>query len=116
MITGFGDQQEREAFGGHLLDERLLGVKAVGDDNCRHARIVGAEPGQHAVAGRDFAILLAVVAAVGVTVAYELGSEREHLTLVGVDDGGLQNVMVIAVVPFLVGVRQWAQWTASELK
>ena len=92
MVTGFGDQQERQALGGQLLDERLLGVKAVGDDDCRHAGIVGAEPLQHPVAGVQFAILLAVRAAVGVTVAYELGSEGEHLAFVGVDDGGLQNV------------------------
>ena len=60
MVTWFGDQQEREAPCGQLLDERLLGVKAVGDDNCRHPRIVGAEPLQHPVAGIDFAILLMV--------------------------------------------------------
>ena len=43
MVTWFGDQQERKAPCGQLLDERLLGVKAVGDDNCRHPGIVGAE-------------------------------------------------------------------------
>ena len=95
VITGFGYQQKRKARGAELLDEGLLGVEAVGDDNCGHARVVGAEPLQHAVAGLQFAILLAELGAVGVTVAHELGSEGEHLALVGVDDGGLQDVMVI---------------------
>ena len=45
---------------------------------------------KHAVAGVQFAILLAVRGAVGVTVADELGSEGQHLGLVGVDDGRLQ--------------------------
>ena len=95
VVPWFGDQQEREARRAQPLDERLLGVKTVGDDNCRHARIVTAEPLQHPVAGRDFAILLAVLAAFAVTVADELGSEGEHLALVRVDDGGLQDIMMI---------------------
>ena len=97
MVTWFGDQQEREALAARqLLDEGLLGVKTVGDDNCRHAGIVGAEPLQHAVAGVYFAVLFVVSTAFGVAIAYELGSEREHLRLVRVDDGGLQDVMVEA--------------------
>ena len=97
MVTWFGDQQEREAPRGQLFDAGLLGVKAVGDDNCRHPRIVGAEPLQHPVAGIDFAILLVVLVAFAVTVAYELGSEGEHYALVRMHDGGLQDVMMMAL-------------------
>ena len=46
--------------------------------------------------GVDFAVLFVVLAAFAVTVAYELGSEGEHLAFVRVDDGGLQDVMVEA--------------------
>ena len=95
VVPWFGDQEEREACRTQLLDERLLGVKTVGDDNCGHTRIVTAKPLQHPVAGRDFAILLAVLAAFAVTVADEFGSEGEHLAFVGMDDGGLQDVMMI---------------------
>ena len=95
MVSFFGDQQEREARRAQPLDEGLLGVKTVGDDNCRHARVVATEPLQHPAAGIDFAILLVVLAASAVTVADELGSEGEHLALVRVHDGGLQDVMVI---------------------
>ena len=97
MVTWFGDQQEREAPCGQLLDKGLLGVKTVGDDNCRHPGIVGAEPLKHPVAGIDFAILLLVLAAFAVTVAYELGSEGEHHALVRMHDGGLQDVMMMAL-------------------
>ena len=96
MVTGFGDQEEREAPSGQELDEGLFGVKTVGNDNCGHAGIVGAEPVEHPAAGVDFAILLVVVAAVGVRVVNELGSEGQHLAPTGVDDGSLQDVMVIA--------------------
>ena len=97
MVTWFGDQQEREARRAQPLDEGLLGVKTVGDDNCRHAGIVGAEPPQHAVAGLQFTILLAVLAPFTVTVAYEFGSEGEHLASVRMDDGGLQDVMMMVL-------------------
>ena len=97
MVTWFGDQQEREAPCGQLLDKGLLGVKNVGDDNCRHPWIVGAEPLQHPVAGIDFAILLVVLAAFAVTVAYELGSEGEHHAFVWMHDGGLQDVMMMVL-------------------
>ena len=96
VVAWFGNQEEREACRAQLLDERLFGVKTVGNDNCRHARIIIAEPLQHPVAGRYFAILFVVLAAPTVTVADELGSEGEHLAFVGMDDGGLQDVMVIA--------------------
>ena len=97
MVTWFGDQQERETPRGQLLDAGLLGVKAVGDDNCRHPGIVGAEPLKHPVAGIDFAILLVVLVASAVTVEYELGSEGEHHAFVRMHDGGLQDVMMMAL-------------------
>ena len=34
VVPWFGDQEEREACRTQLLDERLLGVKTVGNDNC----------------------------------------------------------------------------------
>ena len=97
MVPWFGDQEEREAFAARqLLDERLLGVKTVGNDNCRHTRIVIAEPlASIRWPAVHLAILLAVLATLGVTVADELGSEREDLAFVGMDDGGLQDVMMI---------------------
>ena len=87
MVTWFGDQQEREAPCGQLPDQGLLRTKTVGDDNCRRPGIVGAEPPRHAVAGIDFAILLAVLAAFVVTVAYELENEGQHLVFVRMDNG-----------------------------
>ena len=125
MVTWFGDQQERKApcawffyetFTGRMLDldERLLGVKAVGDDNCRHPGIVGAEPLASGT-GIDFAILLMVLAASAVTVEYELGSEGEHYALVRMHDGGLQDVMMMAL-DVCGGARQRSQLTSSELK
>ena len=81
MVTLFGDQQEREASCGQLLDKGLLGVKAVGDDNCHHPGIVGAEPPEHPVAGRDFAILLIVLAAFAVVCPLGNDLSRVYSTL-----------------------------------
>ena len=46
VVALLGDQKERKAPRAQPLDEGLLGIKTVGDDNCRHPRIVrrGAAP------------------------------------------------------------------------
>ena len=57
-----------------------------------------------------------VLAASAVTVEYELGRRGEHYALVWMHDGGLQDVMMMALDAVCVVLRQRSQLTSSELK
>ena len=99
VILRLGHQQKREAGGAHLFNERLLGVQTIGDDHRSQPGMVVTDALQGTVAGFYFTVLLAAFGILGarvIGVVNEPGSQRQHLPLVGVDDGGLQDVVVVA--------------------